>query len=958
MANVSYKEWIMKADGGGGKKEKLPQYTNDKPNYATYGEYVAGAQGGTNEPSSAASVPSGTPAVTPSGTTTPAGTTAPSATPSAPSSTGVKSYYGEDIKPIDSYEEFLRKRSEGYDYTKELTDNFYTSQGQKALDAIDAQKAAADTYAQGLYDTTDAAIAEQKAASDAHAQQIYDKTDAAIAEQKTAADAYSQDVYDTTGKAITEQKAASDTHAQQIYDKTGAAISEQKDAAIQHAASQKDLTVNTSLAEQQAAHKYADEKLAADLGFNKATYDTLINAINQQKVTGDKMNAELRDLLLNMSTEQRDTIYRAAEERRAAEEYQADVDRQRAIVDANSAYEQNKAGYGAKAEAVARMGLTGGGYADWLDTQAYAQQRAETQAARATSDAVKRQARYTESEAKTNADLEHLQNSYTANKEFAERDYDIDTSYQTNMLAAESEKLQGDYAAQGEARDSKYNADSAHRQNVYSAEYGYNDAVHSAETSEREGKLENELTYADYLNSNAAAERESKLQNELTLKGNQYDAETSEREGKLENELTYADYLNSNATAERESRLQNDLTLNDNMHANDTAHRSDKLAAEQVRDQGLLESELSYANNMLNNDTDIANYRKTEEERLRAEAEEKETTARGVYTDLLGAANSGDYTAEQLGRLADEYGLSPDQKESLIKAANDRETAAKTEAETATNNQQTLNKLEIQGYITSDTTDAEIDSYVEDGLISEKDAESLKETRATAAKTELSGLVKNGDYAEAADRADELYESGVIDLDTYQGTYFGGSLVNCESAKTTDEIKQVEADLKNLRDQGKISQSDYNSLVAYMYQSAGGRLDNQQNSVSVEQYGLGHNMTVKFGNTNYKFSIKMDKSKVDVDTAETLTKICGGKPNANELVTFGENLYCYYGGNWLVLPSNSSTLKAAYDKQLGYQAGATAPKHKADKSSDGGSTSSGGTGLTNGNRLGKFQSHK
>ena len=893
MANSPYKNLIMKADGGGGKKEDLPMYTYDQPSYTTYGEYVA-AGGSTAQNPTAATPVGGAPSA-PSGAS---GAATQPVVPSAPSSagegqnTGVKPYYGDNIKPIDSYEEFLRKRSEGYDYTKELTDNFYNSQAQKTLSAIDEQKAASDSYAQG----------------------IYDKTGAAITEQKAAADTYAQGVYDKTGAAIAEQKASSDAHAQQIYDKTGAAITEQKNASIQHAASQKDLAVNTSLAEQQAAHQYADEKLAADLGFNKATYDTLINAINQQKVTGDKMNTELRDLLLNMSIEQRDTIYRAAEERRAAEEYQADVDRQRAIVDANSAYEQNKAGYGAKGEAVARMGLTGGGYADWLDTQAYAQQRAETQAARATSDAVKRQARYTESEAKTNADLEHLQNNYTANKEYIERGYDIDTSYQTNMLAAESEKLSGDYAARGEERDSKYNAESAHRQNVYSAEYGYNDAVYNAETTEREGKLENELTYSDYLNSNAAAERESKLNNELTLSGNMYDAATAERESKLENELTYADYLNSN----------------------DTAHRADTLAAEQERDQGILESELSYANNMLNNDTDIANYRKSEEERLRAEAEAKAETARGVYTELLGAANEGGYTAGQLSRLADEYGLSTEQKKSLIKAANDYAKA----------------------FITSDTTDEEIESYVNDGLISEKDAESLKETRATAAKAELSDLVKNGDFAGAVDRADELYENGTIDLDTYQGTYFGGSLVNCESAKTTDEIKQVEADLKNLRDQGKISQSDYNSLVAYMYQSAGGRLDNQQNSVSVEQYGLGHNMTVKFGNTNYKFSIKMDKSKVDVDTSETLTKICGGEPNANELVTFGENLYCYYGGNWLALPSNLSTLKAAYDEQLGYQAGATAPKHKADKSSGSGSASSGGTGSTNGNRLGKFQSLK
>lgn len=50
---------------------------------------------------------------------------------------------------------------------------------------------------------------------------------------------------------------------------------------------------------------------------------------------------------------------------------------EKATVDAKTAYEQSLATYGANAEALSRMGLTGSGYSDYLTGQAYAQQRAD-----------------------------------------------------------------------------------------------------------------------------------------------------------------------------------------------------------------------------------------------------------------------------------------------------------------------------------------------------------------------------------------------------------------------------------------------------------------------------------------------------------------------------------------------------------------------------------------------------
>ena len=71
------------------------------------------------------------------------------------------------------------------------------------------------------------------------------------------------------------------------------------------------------------------------------------------------------------------------EERKQAAIDGAETERQKAIADSNAAYEQNKATYGSKAEKLASMGLTGSGYSDYIDSQAYVQHRAEVQNANA-----------------------------------------------------------------------------------------------------------------------------------------------------------------------------------------------------------------------------------------------------------------------------------------------------------------------------------------------------------------------------------------------------------------------------------------------------------------------------------------------------------------------------------------------------------------------------------------------
>lgn len=78
------------------------------------------------------------------------------------------------------------------------------------------------------------------------------------------------------------------------------------------------------------------------------------------------------------------------EQERQSAYTEAEKERQRAIVDAHNAYETSKSRYGANAEALGSMGLTGSGYSDYMNSSAYATARGEIQKANAQSAYTKR----------------------------------------------------------------------------------------------------------------------------------------------------------------------------------------------------------------------------------------------------------------------------------------------------------------------------------------------------------------------------------------------------------------------------------------------------------------------------------------------------------------------------------------------------------------------------------------
>ena len=139
------------------------------------------------------------------------------------------------------------------------------------------------------------------------------------------------------------------------------------------------------------------------------------------------------------------------EEKRQAALKEAEIYKERAAADAQASYMQNMSTYGVNAENMAQMGLTGGGYSDYLNAQAYAQKRGEMQTASANELALKQQAetKYADNILSLDGQLLAYQEAEKAEKEqYAKSVYntlweavqDPNTTYTADSIKAIAEK--------------------------------------------------------------------------------------------------------------------------------------------------------------------------------------------------------------------------------------------------------------------------------------------------------------------------------------------------------------------------------------------------------------------------------------------------------------------------------------------------------------------------------------
>jgi len=138
--------------------------------------------------------------------------------------------------------------------------------------------------------------------------------------------------------------------------------------------------------------------------------------------TYEEMEAEIRD----KGKENAENLYNSTVEEidrgLASKNQDIEADRVRAIDSARTDYDHNQSSYGAKAERIAQMGLTGSGYSDYLDSQAYAQYQGGVASANSDANKASRDA----------ADLAESQRLAALQKR-DETVAGLDTTYQRNM---------------------------------------------------------------------------------------------------------------------------------------------------------------------------------------------------------------------------------------------------------------------------------------------------------------------------------------------------------------------------------------------------------------------------------------------------------------------------------------------------------------------------------------------
>ena len=178
----------------------------------------------------------------------------------------------------------------------------------------------------------------------------------------------------------------------------------------------------------------------------------------------------------------------------------AEIVKERAMANAQSSYSQNMATYGANAETVAQMGLTGGGYSDYLNAQAYAQKRADVQTANAQEVASKSQAQATYQEYINQA------NQRLAEKALYEEQLAEQRAYNEKQLqeqrAYEEQQLadQRAYAEQQEAEQRAYEeqqAEKTKRENLFATLWEGVQDIDSGYTAEAIDALGKEYGLSD-----------------------------------------------------------------------------------------------------------------------------------------------------------------------------------------------------------------------------------------------------------------------------------------------------------------------------------------------------------------------------------------------------------------------------------------------------------------------------
>ena len=676
-------------------------------------------------------------------------------------------------------------------------------------------------------------------------------TDLAIANDiKVILDSLSQETYDKIMEYAGQKKTAEIDYAENNYSTTIDYITKMLEDGISLAEDQKAILLSMSNVERDAVYLAAAERLQKDTEYHEDAFDKIKTALDTQLATGKTMSDDIYNKDVGLAAQLKQN---AAESAKAAYDKavaDADRERERAVIDARNSYEQSLATYGSKAEQMASMGLNAGGYSAYLDNQAYAMQRAETQAANAQAAGVKREAGYVQSEAERQAEAEYLQRMHQADINRINRNYEIDTTYQTNLLGAESERDNAIYNAQREHDNKVLGADSAHRQNQYTAESNYTKDVADANRKYEEG------FYAANLERDAAEHNANMEYNETATQAG-LDKIKADAEANATHKQSVADA----------NKAYNEGMTN----AEIDKMKSDKAASDAKRETET-SSWLDYLEGTRN----------------------ESTQATRDFASLLEGVNSGSYTKEQALQLARDLGLSEDQIRAIEGAADDYATSVE-EAEQAELDEAEAEHQGIvdayKGMVTSDTTDTEIESLLDEGLTQE-DVDALKAERDAKIVEDIESYIESGDFESFVDAIESAYGAKTIDHGTYQNYYASALESQIKDVNTDEELSAFVNSVSTLEKDHKIAERHAKQI---------------KKDLATKMVHLSNDVT---GNTyldggNYYFSLSngkdylMTRTDVADNTISDLLKIAIPNPKEGNLVVWGGNdVYIYDRGMW------------------------------------------------------------
>lgn len=767
-----------------------------------------------------------------------------------------------NVTPIDSYDEYMRKRTSALKDTHDATVGYYDEQESKSLGVIEEQRQAGETYAKEQKDISDKALADQTDAANKFAE-----------EQRAAEIGVNADVFGMLVESLKNQKGISEAELLK----------------------QKQLLDTLTEEQKSAVYAYAEKAKNDELSYIAQRYDTLVAALNKYKETGTALADDKLQLLLGMSEEMRAKVYEAAELQRQGAYESADIERERSVVDARSSYEQNKASYGANAEAIAGMGLAASGFSDRHDMAAYAQQRAETQNANARAATIKREADAAERQAKLGADTEYIQNTTAAKADHLQTVGDIDLSYQKNMLDAELERGDGERSANRAYDSAIYEADEAERQNKYISESEFS-----------KGKSEIDLTYEKNIGDLNAQKAES-----------DFNAYSKERETK---------YNTEQARIAEQAGI--DLTYGKNMFDTNTQARADRLTTEQAADAGRFDAELSYRNNMLTNDDTIAAYRQQKADELEAKLEAEDAQNKEMYLKLFDLAASGSYSAEDIASIAGAMGLSDARSSgggSVLSSIYDMANKAQQTIAETENKENTANNAMLRSMLSGLETPEELKTIAEANGMS---VEEVNKVAGDSVPEKVKTYLQSDDIDSATAAANAAKEGGLIDDAKYKACCFDIGVKKAQSATDSDSLALIESDLTKMKNSGQLTDADYNQLVTYMYQNYGGVLDKGKYTASISYAPFVNGIKVTINGIEYKMSIGLYANK---EKSRILSKLVNNTTEEGTLAAIGEEIFILHNGKWVTVGGEITNKGFAekYFKLESEQADVAVPRHTA-----------------------------